>query len=183
MQPPVNFHIEPVDSVGFDAFICYLDDHVSDNGKGNTAYFQPVSRAESHFSPDKANTFQAGLQLSVGEPGWRRAWVALAANGQIIGHADLRSHPVRFTEHRCLLGMGVHRDHRNIGLGKQLIEHVENWARASATIEWIDLQVLTANEPALRLYRRAGFGAVGEIAEMFKIDGQMLSYMTMTKRL
>jgi len=54
----------------------------------------------------------------------------------IIGHIDLRAHNERLTEHRCLLGMGVDRDHRNIGLGKNLIEHADGWVKANAPFEW-----------------------------------------------
>ena len=79
--------------------------------------------------------------------------------------------------------MGVDRGHRKIGLGKRLIEHSENWAQAYGLIEWIDLQVLSSNEKAIRLYERSGFKKIGETPEMFKIDGQILSYTAMTKNL
>ena len=46
-----------------------------------------------------------------------------------------------------------------------------------------DLQVLSTKEPAMRLYLRAGFTKVGEVAEMFKFDGRSFSETRMTKRL
>jgi GNAT superfamily N-acetyltransferase len=75
------------------------------------------------------------------------------------------------------------RKHRRLGLGAALLSHASEWALAETGIEWIDLQVLSANEPAMRLYLRSGFGKVGEVAEMFKIDGSLFSFTTMTKRL
>jgi ribosomal protein S18 acetylase RimI-like enzyme len=90
---------------------------------------------------------------------------------------------VSFAEHRCLLGMGVHRKHRRLGLGAALLAHAIEWALANTGLEWLDLQVLSTNEPAMRLYHRAGFTKVGEVAEMFKFDGRSFSETRMTKRL
>jgi ribosomal protein S18 acetylase RimI-like enzyme len=177
------FSIEPVDLAWFDEFLGYLDDQFSDNGKGDTPYFAPLARSESRIPPEKAASFRNGLQVPVGSPGWRRAWAARSPRGQLAGHVDLRAHRERCTEHRCLLGMGVHRDHRRLGLGATLIAHAEAWAMANTVIEWIDLQVLSGNEPALRLYLRAGFTRVGEVPEMFRMDGRSFAETTMTKRL
>jgi hypothetical protein len=44
-------------------------------------------------------------------------------------------------------------------------------------------QYLNANEPAIRLYLRSGFTQVGEVAEMFKLDGRLFSDTTMAKRI
>ena len=182
MHPTPGLQIELVDRSEFDLFLAYLNDHLSDNGQGDTAYFHPVPRNEPHMQPDKAEAFRNGLQVRVGCPGWRRIWVARTPQRQIVGHVDLRSHPMRFAAHRCLLGMGVERTHRRSGIGEQLIAHAQQWAQASDLLEWIDLQVLSVNEPALRLYRRAGFEVTGETPEMFRIDGQTYSYVSMAKR-
>lgn len=72
---------------------------------------------------------------------------------------------------------------RWLGLGGRLIEHAAHWARASARLDWIDLQVLSVNTPAIALYRRNGFVQTGEIPDLFRIDGQSLAYTSMSKRL
>ena len=175
--------IEPVGESECDELMSYLTDQLSDNGKAPAGYFLPRSKNESGVPPDKEKSFRAGLIIPIGSPGWRRAWVARAANRQIAGHVDLRSHPMHFAEHRCLLGIGVQRDHRRLGVGAALLAHASEWARAHPGLEWLDLQLLSANESALRLYLRAGFVKVGEVAEMFKIDGCLFSETTMTRRL
>ncbi|WP_081963280.1 GNAT family N-acetyltransferase [Pseudomonas sp. ML96] len=65
-------------------------------------------------------------------------------------------------------------------LGAVLIRHAEHWAGSTQLLEWIDLQVLSANQAAVALYRKAGFSQAGEIPHMFKIDGHSFAYMTMT---
>lgn len=183
MRPTQTLSITAVDATEFDPFLAYLNDHLSDNGAIGDGYFQPLSRSTSHFPADRAVAFRFGLAVPVGQAGWRRLWVARSATGQILGHIDLRAHAERFTEHRCLLGMGVDRGHRQIGLGMQLIAHAADWAQASGLLEWIDLQVLSSNDKAIRLYGRCGFEKTGETPDMFQIDGQRFSYTAMAKRL
>lgn len=183
MRFTMGIKIESVGEPGCDEFFLYLNDHHSDNGRGEAGYFLPLSQSESRFSSDKENSFRAGINIPVGSPGWRRAWIARISNRQIVGHIDLRCHPVIFAEHRCLIGMGVDRNHRRQGLGTALLSHASEWALANTGLEWLDLQVLSSNEAAVQLYLRAGFTKVGEMAEMFKIDGRSFSSTTMTKRL
>lgn len=174
--------IEPVGESDWDEFFLFINDNRRENGQAATAYFLPVSRSESARPYPKEDSFRSGLHVAVGSEGWRRAWVA-RAGGQIVGHVDLRAHPVPFAEHRCLLGMGVHRDHRRCGLGAALLAYAEEWATTSTRIEWMDLEVLATNEPARRLYRRAGFSETGQIPDMFRLDEHSIALVQMTKRI
>jgi YD repeat-containing protein len=183
MALPPGTLIEPVGELVCAQFFQYLRDHCSDNGKGETGYFLPSSQTEAGFPPEKEQRFRDGLKLPVASPGWRRAWLARDGSGQVLGHVDLRSHATRFTEHRSLLGIGVHRNHRRLGLGAALLSHTSEWASAHGGLEWLDLEVLSANERAIRLYLRAGFSKVGEVPDMFRIDGHSFAWITMTKRL
>jgi len=167
----------------FDDFLRYLNDHLSDNGSGATAYFQPLPRSESFFPAEKAELFRTGLATPVGTPGWRRAWIARTDDGRIAGHIDLRAHPERLSTHRCLLGMGVDRGFRRIGLGARLIAHAAQWAADVPDLAWIDLQVLSVNQSAVRLYKRCGFVKTGETEDMFRIDDQSYAYTFMSRYL
>jgi len=173
--------IEAVDEAGVDGLLRYLDDHLADNGRDGR-YFMPMPAADSRFPPDKAQSFRDGCAVPVGQPGWRRAWVARDARGRVIGHIDLRAHPEPGTGHRCLLGMGVDRDHRRIGLARRLLAHATRWATGQG-LQWIDLRVLSANEPAVALYRAEGFQMQGGTPDMFRIDGQSLGYLFMARKL
>lgn len=175
--------IEQLHADDFAAFIAYLNDHLSDNGGIEAGYFQPLPRSRSFYPADREGAFREGLDAALGTSGWRRAWVARSAQRRIIGHIDLRAHPESFTEHRCLLGMGVDRDHRKAGLGAALIAHARQWAADVAQLEWIDLQVISENQAAVALYQRAGFIRVGEMTDMFRIDGRSFPYTNMALRL
>lgn len=175
-----SISIEPLQANEFDAFLAYLNDHLSDNGAAGTGYFQPLPRSSSFFPAERAAAFRHGIGIAVGSKGWRRAWVARSADRQVIGHVDLRAYPESFTEHRCLLGIGVDRRHRQVGLGAALIDHARQWAAQAAQLEWIDLQVISENQAAVRLYQRAGFVKMGELPDMFRIDGRSFAYTTMS---
>ncbi|MBV8665492.1 MAG: GNAT family N-acetyltransferase [Burkholderiaceae bacterium] len=174
--------INALDASALGIFFAYLNDHLGDNGAPGTGYFQPLPRQQSEMPTDKMESFRRGLQSALGEPGWRRLWVAHSADGSIAGHIDLRAHPEAHTGHRCLLGMGVERTHRRQGLGARLLAHAEQWA-AEHGLEWIDLKVLAVNEAAISLYRRNGYTCTGESADMFRFDGQAFSYVGMSKRI
>ena len=174
--------IRPAVHTDLAALFAYLNDHLADNGKDGTPLFQPMARSESRLPPEKEAGFITGLGTAVGEPGWRRVWLALDDSGAIAGHIDLRARPERPAAHRALLGMGVHRDHRRKGLGARLIDAAMAWARDEAGIEWIDLEVLSVNRAARDLYARSGFAMVGEMPDMFRIDGEQHAYTFMTRR-
>ena len=174
--------IRPAVHTDLAALFAYLNDHLADNGKGGTPLFQPMARSESRLPPEKEAGFITGLGTPVGEPGWRRVWLALDEAGAIAGHIDLRARPERPAAHRALLGMGVHRDHRRKGLGARLIDAALAWAHDEAGVDWIDLEVLSVNRAARDLYTRTGFATIGEMPDMFRIDGEQHAYTFMTRR-
>ena len=166
----------------FDAFFVYLNDHLADNGSGGTALFMPMSREASAFPVERQGSFRTSALTPLSEPGWRRLWLALTPHGIIAGHIDLRARSEAAAAHRALLGMGVQRDFRRVGLGRRLIEHAVSWASEETELDWVDLEVLSVNQPARRLYQAAGFVQTGNIDDLFRIDGQSLGYTLMSRR-
>ncbi|NHZ95042.1 GNAT family N-acetyltransferase [Massilia sp. CCM 8734] len=172
--------IRPAASDDLEAFFAYLNDHLRDNGSGATALFMPMPRAASRFGPERETAFRHAFASALGQPGWRRLWLAHDSDGAIRGHIDLRARPEGACTHRALLGMGVHRDARQQGLGGRLVAVAAAWAASEAVLDWIDLEVLSVNLPARQLYARCGFVQTGETADMFRIDGEALAYTFMS---
>jgi ribosomal protein S18 acetylase RimI-like enzyme len=77
--------------------------------------------------------------------------------------------------------MGVHRLHRRRGLGAQLVAGAVAWARREPGLDWIDLEVLADNEPAIALYLESDFRMIARIEDMVRVDGSScdLCYMTL----
>jgi len=184
VNPPAPIKIREAGEADLAPFFAYLDDHLRDNGANGTPLFQPMPRAQSKLPGTVRLSFIKGLVTPVGEPGWRRLWLAIGATGDIAGHIDLRSRPEPAAKHRAMLGMGVHRLHRRRGLGARLVDTAVTWARSEAGIDWIDLEVFADNHPAVELYLCAGFTMTARIADMLRVDGEShdLAYMTLGLR-
>ena len=174
--------IRPATREDLPSFFAYLNDHLRDNGMDGTALFMPMARSASFFPPEKEAGFRTGIDTPLDQAGWRRLWLAFGADGEIAGHIDLRARPEKPSAHRALLGMGVQRAARRQGLGERLVGVAVAWARQQG-LAWIDLEVLSVNAPARSLYARCGFVQVGELADMFRIDGEALGYTFMARRL
>lgn len=174
--------IRPLASGDYPEFFAYLNAQLAINGKDGYPLFQPVPRDVVEFPSEKESAFVAGLEKSFSQPGWRRAWVICDGAGVIMGHVDLRAHADSSITHRALLGMGVAKDFRGQGLSRQLLESACAWVKGSEHIEWIDIEVLASNVPALTLYRSAGFEQIGEIQDMYRIDGRPETVIRMAAR-
>lgn len=149
-----------------------------------TTFAAPASHTAAlteGWSP-AASPLVMGNELPVTQPGWRRVWLARATDHQIVGHVDLRSHPVRFDVRRCLLSMAVRESQRRRGIGKLLLAHAERWAAATNVLRRIDLQIRPNNVVALALCRRAGYANSGEFTDL-RFDGRGCArYVRMEKR-
>ncbi|WP_199243988.1 GNAT family N-acetyltransferase [Bacterioplanes sanyensis] len=101
-------------------------------------------------------------------------------DGHIVGHIDLRHHGDAYKSHRLLLGMGVDKSMRQQGLGMRLLQHAIEFCRQQDGIDWLDLNVLSANTPARNLYLKAGFEIIGEMSDCYRIDGEQVAETSMT---
>jgi len=160
----------------------YFTDLNRDNGVGGMPLFQPQPRGVVSPSPEKVEKAQRSAETPIGEPGWRRFWLAFEApTGAIAGHVDLQGWSEPYMDHRVLLGMGVHREHRRRGLGRRLLRFASDWATTETQVEWIDLYVLSGNEAARALYASVGFQVTGSFSDKFRIDGESVDEVRMSK--
>ena len=131
------------------------------------------------------------IRNSPSEPAWvfpsaRPAGGGHGSPAPVVKSLDMLTFvpiPRRLPRTVACFGLGVDRHHRRVGVGAFLLAHATDWAVTHTRLEWLDLQVLSANAPAMRLYLRAGFMMVGEMVNMFRIDGRYFTYTTMSKRL
>jgi len=161
-------------------FFQYLTNHISENGQNGTTLFQPLSKHQSKLSNELKSKFEDGMNKAYGEMGWRKTWIAINQENKIVGHIDIRSNNQLNSEHRVLLGMGVDRNFRSIKIGHQLLAFIIEYCRNNRKISWIDLQVLTNNIPAKRLYEKMNFEQLSTTKDMFRIANISYDYTSMT---
>jgi putative acetyltransferase len=72
--------------------------------------------------------------------------------------------------HRADVLLGVRAEYRGQGLGSRLLGGCMNVAAARG-IEYLELEVRSDNQPAMRLYHRAGFRATSTVRDAMRVDG------------
>ncbi len=90
----------------------------------------------------------------------------------VLGSVTLIGGCGRRTRHSAELAMGVVRDLWGVGIGGLLLDAALTWARASAILTRVSLQVFSSNHAALRLYRSRGFVAEGLLRRFAKWEGR-----------
>jgi ribosomal protein S18 acetylase RimI-like enzyme len=163
-------------------FLQYLDQHVAENHEENGIVFQPLSKKDIKAIGKIKEAILNGTSIALYKQGWRRLWLASDKEGSICGHIDLRSLPQANTAHRALLGMGVHKNHRRKGLARKLLEYVEHWCKEKTKLEYIDLQVLANNTPAVNLYKALNYIENGRTLDLFRIEGKSYDFVSMSKK-
>ncbi len=98
----------------------------------------------------------------------------------IIGNLDLTGNKRKIMEHTAMLGMGMLKEWRNMGLGTELISTAVEWAKNNPILELIWLEVYTDNMLGLGLYEKMGFQKNGIVKKFFKHKNKYSHKMTMS---
>jgi ribosomal protein S18 acetylase RimI-like enzyme len=100
--------------------------------------------------------------------------------GEPAGMAVLYLQPYKRFSHHALFAIIVDSRHRNLGVGRALIQHFEKEAREKFSIELLHLEVYDGN-PAIRLYERMGFREYGRHPRFIKENGKYICKILMQK--
>lgn len=105
------------------------------------------------------------------------------ANGAVVAMLSTNTDKRKRARHNCEFGITVARDWQGGGLGRAMIEILIRWAEGVATLERLELHVVTANEPAIALYQSLGFTVEGLRKGAVKYqDGRVLDDQLMCRR-
>jgi len=129
------------------------------------------------FAEDAAtrdSTMDADYPRSYGEQGFTelmampdRLVLVAEADGQVVGHLTGRIDeptPIRPVSVATLASMYVRPAHRRHGIGARLVEQFREWAR-DQNARRMSVTAYTANDDAVRFYRRQGFVPYSTVLE------------------
>ena len=77
--------------------------------------------------------------------------------GKIVGNIDVTGSKRDAMKHTAMIGMGMMKEWRNIGLGKALMDCAINWAEQNPILEKLWLEVFADNESGMALYKKMWF--------------------------
>ena len=87
------------------------------------------------------------------------------------------------TRHRCLVGISLFQKFWGMGIGTALLDEILRYAKI-AGYEQAELEVVSANAPAIGLYKKLGFETTGTIPQALKYkDGTYADFLFMVKPL
>jgi RimJ/RimL family protein N-acetyltransferase len=83
------------------------------------------------------------------------------AAATIVGVLSCAGGEHRGNHHTTTLGITIHKDWRNQGVGRKLMEHAIAWAKSTGVVKRIQLGVTSSNASAIHLYEKLGFEKEG----------------------
>jgi ribosomal protein S18 acetylase RimI-like enzyme len=122
--------------------------------------------------PDElnANAFAARI-AALEAPGNRgRYIVAVDEQNVIIGHALLDPMALARTAHTFRLTIVVHPGNTDRGVGRALLNDLQQWAQNDSRADKIELTARVTNARAIHLYRSCGFVEEGRFIKRIKLE-------------
>ena len=157
----------------------HLARHRLESGNGQ-AHFMPFDPADPN-GPKGLN--EAATELPYNALGWQRWYVLIDDGDEVVGHVSLKSDALRAGLHRCELGIGIEDAYRGQGHGERLMVQAMQHASNVESLAWIDLHVMQANTGAIALYEKLGFRTNGRTEDRFRIQGEELGDLLMSRRI
>ncbi|MDH7447274.1 GNAT family N-acetyltransferase [Aquimarina sp. 2201CG14-23] len=86
---------------------------------------------------------------------------------KIIGNIDLSNSVRKKMKHTGMIGMGIHTQWQNQGIGTLLLQNVVDWAKENEILKTIWLEVYASNPSGIALYQKMKFQKRGIIPNFF----------------
>ncbi|WHY59466.1 GNAT family N-acetyltransferase [Peribacillus simplex] len=100
----------------------------------------------------------------------RETIIVAEINGEVIGWIGFQSENRKRMSHKGSFGVMIRKNYRGMGIGKELIKALLEWAEANPFIEKVSLGVFSTNHRAISLYKRLGFVEEGRKIKEFKMS-------------
>ena len=113
----------------------------------------------------------------------KQLYLIAVSNNEVVGTAVFSSYAKPRLAHRGELSISVKKSMWGKRIATQFMDEILYFAKNTAHIEIISLEVRSDNERAIALYKKFGFETVGTFDGFMKINGKDVSCDTMRLRL
>ncbi len=161
-------NIRPLTENDCDKYFAHISRHFAESGNGDIIFHPNIDHHLWNLDEKWREDFRKYRNTPAGEVAWQMVWI-VEDNATILGHVDLRGPRLRSALHRATLGLGLEREARGKGLGRQLSLLAIEWAKQQAFLDYIDLNVFANNTTALNLYMSLGFVLQGVHCDLFRV--------------
>lgn len=103
------------------------------------------------------------------------------AGETVVGWCDILPKQYEGMTHVGVLGMGVRKEYRRRGIGRELLRLCLRHAQKICGLEKVELEVFASNRAAITLYEKMGFIHEGALQKARKLDGYCDDIVLMAK--
>ncbi|MGN6569590.1 MAG: GNAT family N-acetyltransferase [Flavipsychrobacter sp.] len=101
-------------------------------------------------------------------------------NDAVVALLNFKCYPKKKIQHSGEFGVSVHPAFQGLGIGRRIIETFLAWAKQSAQVEKVILNVFHTNATAMQLYKNLGFVEEGRMQKAAKQqDGSYVDIISM----
>lgn len=105
--------------------------------------------------------------------------LVVEADGQIVGVLNCMGGKRKANRHATLLGISLHKDWRDQGIGHEFMERAIEWAKGTGIVTRIELFVFARNARAIHLYEKVGFVREGYCRKALYKNGEYIDVLVM----
>lgn len=127
-------------------------------------YFIAVSNEFNKTIEQQRDWIQSSLENE------RETIIVAEINGEVIGWIGFESENRKRMSHKGSFGLMIRKNYRGMGIGKELVQALLDWAEANPLIEKVSLGVFSTNHRAIALYKSMGFVEEGRKIKEFKMS-------------
>jgi RimJ/RimL family protein N-acetyltransferase len=107
--------------------------------------------------------------------------VCVEVDGKYAGSGHIRTKPFEAEKHVVSLGIGIHKDFRDMAIGSMLLETMEEIAGKKLNAKILELDCFGINSRALHVYQKFGFKEVGRVPGAISHYGKYCDKVIMFK--
>lgn len=108
-----------------------------------------------------------------------KIYLIAEVENEIVGSLNYSGGIRQRTKHTGEFGISVSKKYWGLGIGKELIKYMIQWAKEGNVVKKINLRVREDNEAAINLYIKLGFKKEGIISRDFYVGNRYYSSIAM----